>query len=183
MALGKGPQRRWFNSVRFSSNPAPVVWSMIRNDFPSSRNRLLELVSFDWFDPANGWLSESGEALLESQFLGLQTERLGDDGKESARRYEGLLAAKVSPSDLRWLKTCVTAAELSGALRELAAVQAAVEELYRAYSDRYPGRRLLAAAADLRRRLLALAAGGMDGADPPTRQLLNALRDLRARPC
>ena len=179
VSLQKGAQHQWFNSVRISSNPAPALWSMIQNDFPASCNRLLELVCFDWFDPASGWLSQSGEPLLESQFLKVQMEQLGDDGKELRRRYEGLLAGKVPSSDPRWLKTCVTAAELSAALRELAAVQAAVEELYGADAESYPGRRLLAAAADLKRRLVAMAAGGMDAADPATRQLLGALSALR----
>ena len=64
-------------------------------------------------------------------------------------------------------------------LRDLLALQAAVEELHTAYGERYPSRRLHACATDLRQRLLAAASDRLDPASEPTRRLLGEIAGLQ----
>ncbi len=59
------------------------------------------------------------------------------------------------------------------------ALGAAIEELLAAYPGRYPGRDLQTRAAAIRQRLVALAAGRLDPADPPAAKLLGELEALR----
>jgi hypothetical protein len=179
LSLGKGGQRHWFTAVRLASNPVPALWAMIENDFPRSRNRLLEAVPFDWFDPVGGWFSQTGRAELEQALLKSLTEAIGADAEPVHRQCAELAAAKVGTSDPRWLDLCITAAELRAGLREADALRAAIEELHAAYPGRYPGERLLQSVAALRGRMVAAAAKSLDPAQQSTRLLSAGLESLR----
>ncbi|MGO8748022.1 MAG: hypothetical protein ACLQNE_18770 [Thermoguttaceae bacterium] len=179
VVLGKGAQASWFNAARFHPEPAAPIWAMVENDFPRSGNRLLQRVDYAWFDPADGWLAQRREPRYERQLLKSLIDELGADGGVIRRRQEDLTAAAAQVSDPRWLDLCVTAAEFSAALRELAGLVRAVDALSAAYPDRYPGVRFRQVAAGLRRRLAAKAATRIDPAERETSGLLDALRQLR----
>ncbi|MGA2617449.1 MAG: hypothetical protein ABSF26_07555 [Thermoguttaceae bacterium] len=179
LSLGKPGQRNWFNVVRMASNPAPVLWAMIENDFPPSRNRLLEAVPFDWFDPGGGWLSQAGEAKLEQALLKGLAKEVGGNAEAVRRRCDQLALGKIATSDPQWLNLCVTAAELRSALRGADALSAAIQELHAAYPGRYAGERLLQRVAGLRQRIAATAETSLDPAEEPTRLLLAELESLR----
>jgi hypothetical protein len=180
VALGKGPQKSWFNAVRLISDPAPALWAMIENDFPRSRHRLLEQVPFAWFEGPGAWFSQGGVPALEQQFLASVIEQLGLRAGVLARRCEALLKAP-GASDAPWLDLCVAAAELQTGLRELDSTTAAAKLLDAAWPGKYPGARLLGRAAELEKRFLDLAAKSLDPSEAPTAELLGDLRDLQQK--
>ena len=179
IALGKASQRSWFNSVRLSSNPVPVLWALIENDFSRSRYHLLELVDHGWFDPSNGWFLEGDQPRWERHFLTTLLEALGPDGDVLRRRRDDLERACAPSSDGRWLDLCVAGAAYRAGLRDLATLQAAMTELAVAYPDRYPSARLLARVADLRRRLDQALDSRLDPGDHRTVCLFHELGLLR----
>jgi hypothetical protein len=179
VALGKNAQRSWFNAVRVSSAPAPVLWAMIEHDFAREEHRLLEQVHYHWFDAANGWFASGAEPRFEKQFLEWAIEDLGPDAATVCARRDELAQGNVPSSDARWLNLCVTAAELRAGLGEVDALGAAMIELDGAFPGRYPGQRLLVRTADLRERLLAKAGQRLDPADEQDRRLLRECGELR----
>jgi hypothetical protein len=179
VSLRKGLSAAWFNSVRVSPEPVAALWAMIENDFPRPGHRLLEYVDAKWFDASSGWFSEGQQPAFERQSLDRLLKDLGPDGAAVRSRRDELAGASAPSSDPRWLNLCVTAAELRAALRDADALQAAITELHAAYSETYPGRLLLARAADLRKRLLHKASDRVDPADAKSGRLLQELKDLQ----
>jgi hypothetical protein len=179
IALGKGSHGSWFNAIRLAPDPVPALWSMIENDFPRSDNRLLDSVSYHWFDAADGWFAEGAAPRLEQQFLATLAEELGLDVAAVGRCRDELAKTHADASDPRWLALCVTAAELRAALHDVDALQAAVKELHAAYLGQYSGQALLARIADLRQRICRQAVQHLDPANGPTRRLLEELHELQ----
>ena len=116
VSLHKPERKPWFNCVRFCSQPAPALWSMIENDFPRSGNRLLEYVDARWFDFASGWFSQGEAPQFERQIIEELTQKLGADGDAIRHRLDALVKSQVTSSDIGWLDLCVAAAELHAAL-------------------------------------------------------------------
>ena len=177
VTLRKQERKSWFSSVRFFPQPAPALWPMIENDFPRSGNRLLESVDASWFDAAAGWFSQGESPQFERQLVEDLAQKLGPDGATIRGRLDALVKAQAASSDIRWLTLCITAAELHAALGQTATLRAAVEELYEAYPQSFPGARLLGRIAGLRERLLG--ADGLDPAAEQTARLLTELEDLK----
>ena len=177
VSLNKQDRKAWFNCVRFCSQPAPALWSMIENDFPRSGNRLLEYVDARWFDIASGWFAQGESPQFERQIIEDMAQKLGSDGEAIRRRLEALLQSQVTTSDMAWLDLCVAAVELHAALEHTAALRTAVAELAAAYPQEYPGTQLLSRIDELRARLIA--AGRLDPAEEPALRLLTATEDLK----
>ena len=93
VSLHKQERKSWFNCVRFCSQPAPALWSMIENDFPRSGNRLLEYVDARWFDAASGWFSQGESPQFERQVIEELAQKLGPDGEAIRSRLDALVTA------------------------------------------------------------------------------------------
>jgi len=102
----RNPMRFWFSA---SPNPVPHLWQRIRRDFPPSQHRLLQAVSFRWFE-TNGWFDPANAAQLETEFLG-------------------------KPGTLQ---ECVAAADAAALRDGLARLRQAVTELGKSFPKDYP---------------------------------------------
>jgi hypothetical protein len=92
-------------------DPVPALWARLRRDFPPAGNRLLEAVSFNWFE-SGGWLDAANGARLEKEFL-----------------------ASLNASGST-LQDCVAAAEAAALRNDIAKLRLAVTELGK--SSGYP---------------------------------------------
>ena len=178
VALGKGPQRSWFNAVRVSSDLTPVLWAMIENDFPRGGHPLLEEIDFHWFDSSGGWFSGDGDARLERQFVEEAIQRLGLRGEAIRLRRDRLTGGGTAAS-ASWLDLCASAAELQAGLRALDSTAAAVENLHAARPAEYPAPGFLARVAELQKALLDGASADRAADEGRTAALFGRIEDLR----
>jgi len=124
----------------FSTTPDPVpsLWARLRKDFPPANNRLLEAVSFNWFE-SGGWFDSANDTRLETEFLG--NSRTGVSPVPS-----GTPAARTGGTPVQ-LGECVAAADAAALRNDVAKLRLAVTELGK--SSGYP-------AAEFLRRLDAV---------------------------
>jgi hypothetical protein len=169
-----GPRQAYFS---VAPNAVPFLWQRLEEDFPRSRNRLLEVVRFDWFK-TEGWFAEP-DARFERQLLTRVLDERGQFGRGLREKLKTLDEEDAPATDRRWLDLCVTAAELHTAMRDLDRLLASVASLGDTFPDCYPGDSFQQRLGDLKERLVEKAAHGLDPCDPAARQLTAELDAAR----
>ncbi|MCX6907134.1 MAG: hypothetical protein NTY01_03715, partial [Verrucomicrobia bacterium] len=150
-------------------NPVPGLWTEIRKDFPPATNHLLELAKPDWFE-TNGWLSAT-DTRFEQRMISNCAKGIADYDDDGQTAPVGSVAASS-------LGSCITAAELFAARRDLRKLRSAVEELARSFPRDYPGGDFLRRLDDLEKRLIAKATTCLAPGDETIGDLARLKREM-----
>jgi hypothetical protein len=150
-------------------NPVPGLWTKIRRDFPPATNHLLELAKPDWFE-TNGWLSAT-DTRFERRMISNCAKGIADYDDDGQ-------TVPVGPAAAPSLGSCVTAAELFAARRDLRKLRSAVEELAKSFPRDYPGGDFLRRLDDLEKRLISKATTCLAPGDETIDELARLKREM-----
>jgi hypothetical protein len=139
---------------------AERLWEQLRRDFPPAANRWLDVIPANWFG-SRGWLAQTQRTDLERNLVEQSLRETGVTGRPLRRELEALIHAPPPPHDRRWLDLCARASEVALVLRDVRALEAAIDDLTRSFGQRYRGDEYRQRLEAIRQRLTEAA--GADG--------------------